>query len=172
MKSNNNYNQNNEYSTLITKSWLTCHAFGFEKWLWRKLGSLKKNDAEIVASTYDIDDTIGIWKVVAKTNNEILLKFNVPHTNWVGATYISVYPTNNSNSNKIENPDNEENEWTVCFGTARINPPRLLIPTLNNFIVPVHSLYSRMLLASTARKFEFDCNDIAIASIANEKTTM
>ena len=161
-KNGNIIDKNRQYSTLMTKSWLMCPAFIFEKWLLRTVGVMTKTDEEIMTNSYDINDKIGVWKVAAKTNNEILVEFTDPYTKWVGATYFSIYPSisdaheNNSGHKKNNDKEKQFVEWTVHFGTASVDPPQL--PLLSALLTPMHSLYSRILLASTARQFIADCS--------------
>ena len=140
-----------------------CDAFKFEKYLLRKLGMFNRTDNNILDNNtnFDISNEIGVWTVVAKTNNEILFEFSDP-SGWIGATYLSIYENNENNINNdnndknVENIDNIDNfAWKVCFGSASIQPPQL--PILSRVFTPFHSIYSRVLLVSTANKIKQNC---------------
>ena len=157
-ESNVNIDQRDFLSTFLTKSWLMSNVFDFEKRLLRYIGMMKKSDDEILDSstTFEITNEIAVWTVVAKNQNEILFEFKDP-AGWTGGTYLAMYPQHAqhaANKKIIDANGVEQFECKVCFGSASIEPPTL--PLLAKMVLPIHSLYTRMLLVSTAEKLKND----------------
>lgn len=134
---------NEMLSTLIAKCLYTSPMFKMEKGLLKMAGIWKHNAQQIQNCNFEINDSIGVWKVIQKNNNEILFQFHDPTLNWTGATYLALHI---SNKNGDGNSD-----VIVQFGTASVKPKQL--PFIAKILLPFHGLYSRMLLVSMTHTF-------------------
>lgn len=138
-------------SELISKSFYASSIFSMEKYLLKKICLWNKIDDENVLNTkYNIGQIYGIWKVGAKTNNEIILEWYDKYSIWDkylnGITYLSANITPSKSDN-----DDDCIDVTFEFGSGTLKPRQL--PFIVKPFLTFHSIYSRMLLVSTAEQF-------------------
>eukprot|EP00483_Globobulimina_turgida_P013182 UN13206 len=128
-------------SELIAKSLYTSSVFKMEKYLFRKLGYWNLTEEDLLNSRFNIGEIFGVFKVISKTNDQILFEWHDEYSNWTGITYLSanvVSSSNDSNCNCID--------ILVTFGTGSVKP--LQLPLVAKLFAPFHGIYSSMLLVS------------------------
>lgn len=136
---------------LIGASFYTSSMFKMEKYLLNKIGVWFKTEQDILNSKFNINDRFGIWKVVAKANNELLLEWNDQYSKWIGLTYLSanivpsITDNNQNNNNNVQYVD-----INIKFGSGILQPRPLSF--LATPFTTFHGVYSRMLLVSTTEK--------------------
>ena len=129
---------------LIGASFYTSSIFKMEKYLWNKIGVWFKTEQDVLNRKFNINDRFGIWKVVAKTDNELLLEWNDQYSKWIGLTYLSanIVPSTTDNVQYVD--------INIKFGSGVLQP-RPLSFWAKPFTT-FHGIYSRMLLVSTAEQ--------------------
>eukprot|EP01084_Bolivina_argentea_P130317 230040_1 len=137
---------NSIMSELIAKSLFTSTIFTMEKHLVRKVGYWKHTytKEELSNSRYNIGEKYGLWKVISKTNDQILFEWKDPYSGWTGVSYLS------ANVSRAKSDDNCI-DIAVLFGTGSVKP--LELPWISKLFTPFHGVYSRMLLVSTVDQF-------------------
>lgn len=131
-----------ELSGLVAKAFFTSPAFAVERYILSTAGLWTHSAQQVLQSSFHVGERFGIFRVVAKTNGQILFQWE-NEQNIVGGSFISVAVSKKDGCDAME--------CTLRFGSEMTEPRQR--PLLWILTTPIHALYTRVLLKYTMDSF-------------------